>query len=242
MTLLEALDLPAGRGCTALVGGGGKTSLMYRLGAEVAGAGGRAVLTTTTAIRPPEGLPLLTGAAGLERALEPGSAVCLGRPGADGKLHHPGQAALAAALALADRVVAEADGAKGLPAKAPSAFEPVIPLGTDSVVAVAGLDAVGRRLDTVCFRSGLACHLLGVPPDAALTPALLARLLTSPAGQRKGVPPGAAFRVLLNKADGPERLRAGKETAARVRALLPGCRVVVAALRQGEDPVREIFG
>ena len=217
MTLLEALDLPAGRGCTALVGGGGKTSLMYRLGAEVAGAGGRAVLTTTTAIRPPEGLPLLTGAAGLERALEPGSAVCLGRPGADGKLHHPGQAALAAALALADRVVAEADGAKGLPAKAPSAFEPVIPLGTDSVVAVAGLDAVGRRLDTVCFRSGLACHLLGVPP-------------------------GAAFRVLLNKADGPERLRAGKETAARVRALLPGCRVVVAALRQGEDPVREIFG
>ncbi|HIW78516.1 MAG TPA: putative selenium-dependent hydroxylase accessory protein YqeC [Candidatus Bilophila faecipullorum] len=44
---------------TALVGAGGKTTLMYALAARMVAAGERVICTTTTKIVPPESLPLL---------------------------------------------------------------------------------------------------------------------------------------------------------------------------------------
>ena len=61
--------------------------------------------------------------------------------------------------------------AKGLPCKAPAAHEPVLLPQSDNLLAVAGLSALGRPLEqAVCFRAPLAAALLGVAPDARLTP------------------------------------------------------------------------
>jgi molybdenum cofactor cytidylyltransferase len=49
-------------------------------------------------------------------------------------------------------VVVEADGSRMKPCKAPAEHEPVMPVGTSLVVPVAGIDAVGRRIDQVCHR------------------------------------------------------------------------------------------
>ena len=49
MKLTEALDV-ADNEVVALVGGGGKTSAMFRLAREIATAGGNAITTTTTRI------------------------------------------------------------------------------------------------------------------------------------------------------------------------------------------------
>ena len=86
----------------------------------------------------------------------------------------------------------------------------------------------------------LACALLGVGPETAVPPALLARLLTHEAGQFKGVGDPKRFRVLLNQADGPAELALARETARLIQTHLPGTRVVAAALRE-TDCVKEVF-
>ena len=243
MDLYDALHLPP-RGTLCLVGGGGKSTLLLRLAAACAGAGRRAVVTTTTQITRAQGeaagvLLLAEGPGQLQSALAAHPVVCAAGPGkTPQKLGPPPPAVLAAAPNLADWVIAEADGARRLPVKAPAPYEPVLLPGA-LVTAVAGLSALGRPLDQVCHRADLAAALLGISPETVLTPDLLARLLTSPQGQYKGVRDPAGFRVLLNQADTVSRAEAA-QTAAAIRDRLPGCRVVVAALAE-ETCIKEVF-
>lgn len=116
-------------------------------------------------------------------------------------------------MAKADTVLLEADGAKRHPCKAPAAHEPVLLRSSDIVLAAAGLSAVGKPLQDVCFRLEAACTLLAVPPETPLTPALLAKLLVSEAGGRKCVGT-RKFYAVLNQADDEARRAAGEQTLA----------------------------
>ncbi|MPM68025.1 hypothetical protein SDC9_114951 [bioreactor metagenome] len=145
-----------------------------------------------------------------------------------------------AAAARADWLLAEADGSRRLPVKAPAAHEPVLLEPCRAVIAVAGLSALGHPLSRVCHRPELACAVLGVSPETPLTPELLARLLASPLGQFKGVGEPGQLRLFLNQADTPAFVRLGEQTARLSLALLPGCRAVVAALRP-EPAVKGVF-
>ena len=95
--------------------------------------------------------------------------------------------------------------------KAPASREPVLLPECDTVLAVAGLSALGRPLREVCFRLDEACALLHTAPDAPLTPELLAVLLASEAGGRKLVGE-RAFYAVLNQADDPARRALGETT------------------------------
>ena len=68
-------------------------------------------------------------------------------------------------MAEADTVLLEADGAKRHPCKAPAAHEPMLLRSSDIVLAAAGLSAVEKPLQDVCFRLEAACTLLAVPPE-----------------------------------------------------------------------------
>ncbi|WP_294515074.1 selenium cofactor biosynthesis protein YqeC [uncultured Intestinimonas sp.] len=243
MELLEALALPA-EGWTCLVGGGGKSSLMLRLMGERAGRGLPALAATTTHIGVEQGRaagPLVGTLEKLEAARRAGLTACAaGTEPETGKLTAPPPEVLDRGLSLFGFGVVEADGSKRLPMKAPADHEPCLIPGCAAVVAVAGLSALGRPLGETCHRSHLACALLGVGPETAVTPALLARLLTHEAGQFKGVGDPKKFRVLLNQADGPEELALARETARDIQIWLPGTRVVAAALREKEC-VKEVF-
>lgn len=233
--LCDVLRIP--RGLTALVGGGGKSSLMERLARELAPRG-RVLVGTTTHIFPPPGMPLLLepDAAAVEAAFSahPGETLCVGaREAATGKLTACGLSA-ARLLELADYVLLEADGAKRLPLKAPAPHEPVIPPETALVVALAGLDGIGRPLREAVFRYERYAALLGRSADDPVTPEDAARVLVSEAGQRKGVLPGMRFALVLNKADDPARAA----LAARVAAAVPegaAETVVCISLRKGSE-------
>lgn len=229
-----ALDLPQIPGVTALVGGGGKTSLMYCLGAEQASLGRTAIVTTTTRIGdPPPGAALLRETNGPKTAADlraPGQVLCVCSRGEDGKLHNPGAVLWRRCRAAAVRMFVEADGARMLPVKVPDAEEPCLPSDTDTVVAVAGLSALGKPVAEIAFRLELLCRRFGVSPQTILTPPLLARILTSPLGQFKGVGSAERFRIFLNQADDAEHLRLGAETADWIQTFLPGCRVAVGCL------------
>jgi probable selenium-dependent hydroxylase accessory protein YqeC len=229
---MDALAVP--RGITSIVGGGGKTTLMLRLARELSATGARVIVTTSTHIFPPEGIQTQTGAtlAELCALLTREGVVCVGTPAENGKLAAP-KFAFTELAEIADYVLVEADGAKGLPLKAPAEHEPVIPAETKLVIAVAGLDGLGKPIRETVFRPALYAALLGTNEQHILTSGDLARVLTHPQGQRKGVLPGMRFGIALNKAD----TEADKHAALQVALMLNQNsveRVIITALDQTE--------
>ena len=214
MELWEKLGLDPDR-CrvVALTGAGGKTSTLYALAHEAAEAGRTVIVTTTTHIRPhPRLEPVGEASPERLRALAEERRVLLcGRREPTGKLTLA--APVEACRAAAGVVVVEADGARMLPLKAPADHEPAVPPCAGAVVAVAGMDGVGRAVEAVCHRPERVRALLDVPEGHILTPADAAALLAHPLGGRKGVAEGMAFRCLLNKADTPQRLQYARQAA-----------------------------
>ena len=198
----------------ALVGGGGKTSLMFYLAGLLHRKGKRVVTSTTTKILHSEalGAPRVifvqsdtSWKDNLREGLENQGHVFLG-----GRLLDSGKVEgidpfLADELCgdrRIDYLVGEADGSAGHPVKAPDAHEPVIPASATVVVAVLGLEALGRRMGPdVVFRADLFRKLTGVNPGERLTAPALSRLFLAPEGLFKGTPLTARRIVLLNKLD-----------------------------------------
>lgn len=207
----SALPFLAQRGhVVSLVGGGGKTTLLYQMSAHCARKGWRVLASTTTHIRCPHDGHWACTEAQRDALWAAGRYAVAGQSAPQDKLTQPD--CLPDWMAAAEAVFLEADGAKGLPCKAPAAHEPVLLPQSDILLAVAGLSALGQPLGQVCFRPELAAALLGVGRDARLTPALLAQLLASPQGGQKNRG-DRAFWAVLNQADTPALRQAAAETA-----------------------------
>lgn len=212
----------------AIIGGGGKSSLMAALGEEFSRRGETVIMTTTTHIRPPkENGYMGDDAAVLSDLLTTHRLLTVGMP-AEG--HKFGPSPLLAQLpTLADRVIIEADGTKGLPMKVPNEREPVIPDWADTVIAVAGLSALGRPLGAVCHRPELALQRFGFLPERTVTPEMMAELLCSPLAQRKNVG-SRKYAVLLNQADTAAASQIGRLAELLLQKGVE--RVVAAALQR----------
>ena len=195
----------------SLVGGGGKTTLLYAFARHCAAKGWRVLVSTTTHIRQPRENYAADEAA-LASLWAAGQYAVAGVPAEQGKLTALPPEQLTCWMAQADMVLLEADGAKRMPCKAPAAHEPVLLPQCDTVLAVAGLSALRHPLREVCFRAELAAELLCVPQDAQLTPELLANLLASEAGGRKAVG-DRSFYVVLNQVDTKEQAALARQVA-----------------------------
>ena len=211
MTGLEALPFLGETGhVISLVGGGGKTTLLYALARWYSAQRQRVLVSTTTHIQRPDA-NYAPDEAARDALWQAGTYAVAGVPAEGEKLTMPPH--LADWMAEADTVLLEADGAKRHPCKAPAAHEPVLLRSSDIVLAAAGLSAVGKPLQDVCFRLEAACTLLAVPPETPLTPALLAKLLADDAGGRKSVGT-RKFYAVLNQADDEACRAAGEQTLA----------------------------
>jgi molybdenum cofactor cytidylyltransferase len=208
-SLTRALGLEQPSGVVAIVGGGGKSSLMFALAGALPG---RTVMTTTTRIF----------AAQMDLALE----VCtLADAGWRERLD-----AFDKSLGI-DQVVVEADGSRMRPVKAPAAHEPVIPDATSLLVVVAGIDALSGPIREVAHRPERVGAITGLDPEQALTPDALVRLLTSPEGGLKGAPPAARVAVLINKVESPEQRDAARRVARGILREPRVERVAIGALQ-----------
>ena len=213
---------------TAVVGGGGKTTLLYALAREAARMGLRVLLTTTTHIgSPPAGLWAQTEEQARALMQKRGAAVFV-LPSAEEKCLPP-PLAPEECLAFADLVLVEADGSRHLPLKAPAAHEPVLPRRPLLVIGMAGLDSIGKPLAQVCHRPQQGAALLGKTEGEQVAPQDLACLLSHPSGQKKGVK--GPYRAVLNKADTPQALA----DAGRAAALLKERGIVSAVLHFDEE-------
>lgn len=205
--------------CLALIGGGGKTTLMLALAVELRALGLHPVVTTTTKIWVPSALPLLLDdCSGLREVLDRAGWACVGsRVSPQGKMEGVGPEQVAELLALGfGPVLVEADGAAGRPLKAHASHEPVVPGVCTHVLLVAGMDAIGRPLNELTVhRSTLAAEQHRCQPGAPISPRLVAQMLLS---MERFVPAGARSWFVLNKVDGPAQTRAASEVAGHLNS------------------------
>ena len=157
MNLSEALQIRPG--VTAIIGGGGKTTLMERLAHELSGKA-RVIVCTTTHIYPEKTMPCLVSPAQAEiaAALEKSPCICVGAWSENGKFGPPGLP-VGTLARLADYVIVEADGAKRLPLKAHAAHEPVIPPEASQTILVVGASGFGRPMYETVHRAPLAAQV-----------------------------------------------------------------------------------
>lgn len=163
-------------GVTAVIGSGGKTTLLRALGKELA-ASHRVLLCTTTKIYPFPGIPLAETAEDLERLATGYPLICAGGPVAGtGKLTAPKQP-LAELAERFDYVLVEADGSAGRPLKAHAPHEPVIPPEANRTICVVGASGFGRPIREAAHRTERYAALAGVSESAAATPETEAAVL-----------------------------------------------------------------
>ena len=217
MELWELLGVRSG--VTALIGGGGKTTAMYTLARELRQKG-TVICAATTHIAPPDHLPTLYHAceAEVSEALARLGCVCAGAPAEEGKLGAPGLP-VAALAALADYVLVEADGSRGLPVKAHLAHEPAVPPEAGLTVVLAGASGFGRPVREAVHRWERFCQLTGASPEDAVTAENLSASLTAE---------GFGDLIFINQAEMPEC-----QAEARCLAALMSKPVFAGALRGG---------
>lgn len=186
----------------AIVGGGGKTTVMHALGHQLSGT---RVITSTTKMGHDQerGLPVLLGPSPTEVA----EAAATGPVVVWGAID--GQKAIGVApeecdtwFDLVDHVVIEADGSRRRPFKAPADYEPVVPSSTTVMVSVIGADALGRVIADQCHRPLRVAAVAGCQPYERLSPTHAATVLLSDRGARKELPSAGRLTIVVNKVGG----------------------------------------
>lgn len=194
------------KGVTAIIGSGGKTTLLRTLSGELPG---RVLLCTSTHFQGYADLPTVLDptAADLRKALAAHPIVCAAGRSPTGKLVDCGLPYETLAD-LADFVLVEADGSRRRPLKAHARHEPVIPPCTRQVICVVGLSGLHRPVSEVVHRPELFCPLVGCTPEDEATPERVARAL---------VQEHLADTYFLNQAESSSALQDAKIIASHLK-------------------------
>lgn len=224
-SLKEAFGIHPGE-IISLVGGGGKTTLMFALAQELTSSGQSVITTTTTRIFEPSVsdacLIVETSAkkmlGRLLRELDKYRHITLASERLpSGKLKGISPGLVAALAGLVAYVIVEADGAARKPLKAPNATEPVIPQNTSLVIPVVGIDALGLRLtEDNAFRAELISRLTRLPLGGVISADAIAVLITHARGIIKGSPARSRIIPLINKVDLARGLAQAEGLASRI--------------------------
>jgi len=225
MLAVQGLDV---HGVVALVGAGGKTTLMFRLARELARRGENVLTTTTTKIYFPRSRQShhviicdnLTGIVKQAQALLQRSHHITAASGytADSQKLVGFQPEMIQRLwetGLFRHILTEADGASRRPLKAPASHEPVIPPQTKKVLALIGLSAVGKPLnEDWVFRPEIYSQLSGLPLNAPVTPQSIVTVLLHPKWILRNCPVNSRCDLFLNQADDQHAYDAGCKIAS----------------------------
>jgi molybdenum cofactor cytidylyltransferase len=236
--IVEALGLAPSGEIVAIVGGGGKSSLMFALADRLPGRG---VMTTTTRIFA-EQMGLAAEVCTLDDAnwrarldgVEAALLVVGHVEGARAMGVPPELPAEMLAHSRIDWVTVEADGSRMLPVKAPASHEPVVPSGTTLLIPVVGIDALSKPIAEIAHRPERVCAITGLADADTLTPTALAMLLTSPEGGLKNAPAAGRTAVLINKVESAAEFALARETADAILRESSVERVLAGALLGGD--------
>ena len=227
---LDALGI--GRGdAVAIVGSGGKATLMYRLAGEAVDRDYAVITTSTTHLHPPtstqtrgfyvtDEMPDWPTVVPRELETRRHVTVLGARPRPD-KLKglEADELGTLRAVCAPDLLLMKADGARARLFKAPGDHEPVVPEGTTRGVVVASLKSVGLRLnERQVHRPERVARLSGLRPDAPVTPEVIAQVVSHPEAYRRAFPESVPLSLYLSCAGDEESL----DLARRIVEAVPG--------------------
>lgn len=243
--LLEVLHAKEGIICA--VGAGGKKTTLYALAKRHPG---RIGVTSTVLLPPfprtlvakrviaddPTLLPQVVAAARSSPIVA--FARHCEKPGRIAGLH-PDRLLAIQAMAGFDALLVKADGARMRSIKAPADYEPVIPEGTRTVLALISAATLGLPLsEQIAHRVEHISAVTGARRGQPLRPEHLARLLASDHGALKGVGEATVIPI-LNAVDDEPRREQAVETAQRALEMTGRFdQVVLAAMHQANPLVQ----
>jgi probable selenium-dependent hydroxylase accessory protein YqeC len=250
MQLAESLDLRRGE-MTALIGAGGKTTVMFRLAKELRDQGRKVLVTTTTKIFKPtkphvdrlfliEDIDeFLDASAQIDPPVTVGAGHAVNE---EGKL-------LGLPVAFLDRldqaakydaILIEADGAASRLFKIPSETEPVIPSRCRLTIWLMAIKVLGKSLDPErVHRAERVAQLVGGMPGALMTEELVLNLVKHPAGCLKGIPSTSRKVALINQSESQAEIEAARSLGKKL--LDCGLERVVISSFASDDLVKEVL-
>ena len=216
----------------ALVGSGGKSTALFKIGSELIEAGetSATVLLTATTHMSTEQLGLANTHIVLNEKKDfdlfrngfPRGLVLLTGPEVgEGRTKGLTFFLMQHLLVLGDQqklpILIEADGSRQRPLKAPSDHEPVIPGWVEMVIVVCGLSGLGKPLESKwVHRPEIFANLASLSPGDIVTPEGIRQVMINPIGGLKGIPVRAKRVALLNQADTEELQAAGNWLAGKL--------------------------
>lgn len=200
---LDKMDAPI----ISVVGAGGKTSTIEYLAKEYGTLHKQVIVTTTTHMYRPEvwtwcreeSMELV------DKYLEKEDVLWIGSACGNDKMSSPRYSFLEQLVKKKIPILIEADGARRLPFKVPGENEPVIFAESNFVIGILGMDALGKPLKEVCFRSALASEYLHKSEDLPVTAEDYISIIQSPRCLNKGVTEQMKYIIILNKVDDEQR-------------------------------------
>lgn len=206
MKLIDAIPINSSSRI-AIVGAGGKTSLLFSLANAYQN---QSILSTTTHISqvqadladehtfltiPVELLPYVGG-------FENKTTIFTGKTD-DGRLGGVEIPLINKLHELATLhqhpMLIEADGARNLWFKAPESHEPLIPTFINHVIICVNLKILGQSLNgSMVHRNEIISKILNIPDNSIIDEKIIANLITNPKGGLKNIPNSAKIIVFLN--------------------------------------------
>ncbi len=235
--LSDLVELPANPLIT-ITGAGGKTTTMYTLAGELARQGKRVITTTTTQIFYPEPgetdiLIIESDTGTLLKKIDNSWSRCRRITVAGTILRadklagiQPEQPYELLMKSGADVIIVEADGARHRMIKAPAEHEPVIPSQANVALLLMNAEAINKPLDeSIAHRPELIASVTGTHLGDILSPAVIARLITSEQGALKHIPQTAPAYLLITHASLAPKATVSElaglvQASSRIKAML----------------------
>jgi len=193
------LEAPREKNHVAIVGGGGKTTILHALGRQLHG---KTVLTCTTKMGLDQhgNLPVhFEPEDEILRNLSSGNPVMVWKEIQGEKAIGVDPSLCDHWFNIVDNVIVEADGSRRLSFKAPADFEPVVAGSSTLMISTIGADALGGAINISCHRPQRVAALAECELSEPLTPERAARVILHPEGQKKAKPFHAEFCVAITK-------------------------------------------
>ena len=163
---------------TAIVGAGGKTSLLHSLANKYLNEGKSVFITTTTHMLIEDDTLLTDDPEIIKSELAQKKYAMAGIKTGE-KIKALSNTTYNDICKYADEVLVEADGAKHFPLKMPGENEPVIPDNVDRIIIVCGMHSLGKPAGEAIFRLDTVADTLGIASDDIVTPAIIQKIVNN---------------------------------------------------------------
>lgn len=193
----------------SVIGGGGKSSLLQKLGRELVNQNLRVILTSTTKFQPFPQTGFVLVKDGRDFSTELKNLLGELKVAQVAKDFYEKDRFLGVSIPVvqelsrfADVIIVEADGCRQRSLKTHKESEPVIPPFSTTVVIICGSDVVGQPLnEKTVHRAEMFSGKWDLPFGVTLTPEIICKELLSPLSYFRNVPIRSAVRLFINKVD-----------------------------------------